>query len=44
MEKFKLEESLLHGGDYNPEQWLDSEEILRKDIEMMKKANINVVS
>lgn len=34
----------LHGGDYNPDQWLDYPEILEKDIEMMKKANINVVS
>ena len=23
---------LLHGGDYNPEQWLHSPEILEKDI------------
>ena len=24
---------MLHGGDYNPEQWLHSPEILEKDIE-----------
>ena len=35
---------LLHGGDYNPEQWLDSPEILKKDIEYFKKAKINEVS
>lgn len=35
---------LLHGGDYNPEQWLDSPEILEKDIEYFKKADINEVS
>ena len=23
----------LHGGDYNPEQWLDRPDILKKDIE-----------
>ena len=35
---------MLHGGDYNPEQWLDSPEILEKDIEYFKKAHINEVS
>lgn len=35
---------LLHGGDYNPEQWLDSPEILEKDLELFLKANINVVT
>lgn len=34
----------LHGGDYNPEQWLDYPEILEKDIEYFKKAHINTVS
>ena len=28
---------LLHGGDYNPEQWLDRPDILAQDIELMKK-------
>lgn len=36
--------TLLHGADYNPEQWLDRPDILEKDIELMKKANCNVVS
>lgn len=31
----------LHGGDYNPEQWLDRPDILEEDIRMMKKAGIN---
>lgn len=35
---------LLHGGDYNPEQWLDSPEFLEKDIAYFKKADINEVS
>jgi len=35
---------LLHGGDYNPEQWLDRPDILEKDIELMKKAKVNVVT
>lgn len=37
-------ERFLHGGDYNPEQWLDMPEILEKDIEFFKKAHINSVS
>lgn len=32
---------ILHGGDYNPEQWLDRPDILKKDIEYMKQAGIN---
>lgn len=35
---------LLHGGDYNPDQWLDYPEVLQRDIELMKEANINCVS
>lgn len=34
----------LHGGDYNPDQWLDNLEILDRDIMLMKKANVNCVS
>ena len=35
---------LLHGADYNPDQWLDYPEILKEDIEMMKKSNTNAFS
>ena len=35
---------LLHGGDYNPEQWLDRPDILAQDIELMKKAHVNTVT
>ena len=34
----------LHGGDYNPDQWLDRPDILDRDVEMMKKAHVNTVS
>ncbi len=34
----------LHGGDYNPDQWLDRPDVLREDIRMMKKARVNCVS
>ncbi len=37
-------DKMLHGGDYNPDQWLNYPEILEKDIEYMKKANVNAVS
>lgn len=35
---------LRYGADYNPDQWLDRPDILVQDIELMKKAKINVVS
>ncbi|WP_334075332.1 beta-galactosidase [Paenibacillus sp. A14] len=37
-------ERLLHGADYNPEQWLKHPEVLKQDIEYMKKAGCNVMS
>lgn len=37
-------EPLIHGGDYNPEQWLEYPEILEQDIAWLKKAHINEVS
>lgn len=47
MEKKKLFPQIggiLHGGDYNPEQWLDCPDILEKDIKLMKEAGINSVT
>lgn len=35
---------ILHGGDYNPEQWLDQPEVLEEDIRLFRKAHINCVS
>ena len=35
---------MLHGCDYNPEQWLSRPDILAQDIEQMKQAHINCVS
>lgn len=35
---------MLHGGDYNPEQWLDRPDILDEDIRLMKQAHINCVT
>lgn len=35
---------ILHGGDYNPDQWLDTPEILAEDMRLMKLANCNEMS
>ena len=36
---------LLHGGDYNPEQWISQKEtIWKQDMEYAKKADINTLS
>lgn len=39
-----LHQQFLHGGDYNPDQWLDRPDILEEDIRQMKRAGVNVVS
>lgn len=43
MEKYYFNH-LIHGGDYNPEQWLYDPSILETDIEYFKKAHINEAS
>lgn len=35
---------MLHGADYNPEQWADYPEVLEEDIRLMKQAKCNVMS
>lgn len=35
---------LLHGGDYNPDQWLDYPEVLEQDVQLMKDAKTNTFS
>lgn len=42
--KYNNEQRLLHGGDYNPDQWLNYPEILADDIELMQKAHTNTFS
>ena len=34
----------LHGGDYNPDQWLDRPDVLDRDVELMHEAHVNCVS
>lgn len=36
--------ALMHGADYNPEQWENYPDIVDKDIAMMKQAKCNVMS
>lgn len=37
-------QGLIHGGDYNPEQWLHMPEVLAEDIRLMKLAGCNAMS
>ena len=39
-----LHQRFLHGGDYNPDQWLDRPDILAEDVVQMKRAHINAVT
>lgn len=36
--------TLIHGADYNPDQWLRYPEVLKKDIQLLKEAHMNSVS
>jgi len=35
---------ILHGGDYNPEQWQNTSEIWDEDIRLMKEAGVNTAT
>jgi beta-galactosidase len=35
---------ILHGGDYNPDQWLEMPEVLEEDVRLMKLARCNTFS
>lgn len=35
---------ILHGADYNPDQWYDMHDVINEDIRMMKLSNCNVVA
>lgn len=41
---YNVDQQLLHGGDYNPDQWLDYPEILNQDLDYMQEAHINTVT
>ncbi len=44
MTNYFFDQRFLHGGDYNPDQWLDYPEILKKDLAYMQKAHVNTVT
>lgn len=44
MERELKVNKLLHGGDYNPDQWLKYPEVLKEDVRLMKLAHCNTVS
>lgn len=44
MTRFDEEPRLLHGGDYNPDQWLKRPDILADDVAMMPQAHVNTVT
>ena len=35
---------ILHGGDYNPDQWLETPEIIDRDFELMEQSGCNTFS
>ncbi len=39
--KHKFMDFIAHGGDYNPDQWIDTPEIWDEDIRLMKLSNVN---
>lgn len=44
MNKLEKVEGFLHGGDYNPDQWLKRPDILQQDYQLMDQAHINTVT
>ncbi len=42
--RFQDNKEMLHGGDYNADQWRDRPDILAEDIRLMKKAGVNTVT
>src|SRR5574341_2042041 len=41
---YQEEKRLLHGGDYNPDQWLAYPDILAQDMALMQASKVNTVS
>ncbi len=42
--KTKFLDFIAHGGDYNPDQWIDTPEIWDEDIRLMKLSHVNCVT
>lgn len=44
MNRYEEQDYFFHGGDYNPDQWLDYPDILAEDLKLMRQANTNTFS
>ena len=44
MVRYDKDTRFLHGGDYNPDQWLDTPQILEDDVQLMRQASVNTVT
>ena len=42
--EYKSQGKIIYGGDYNPDQWMDTPEIWDEDMRLMKLAHINSAS
>lgn len=42
--QYKALEHIVHGGDYNPDQWIRNKEIWQEDVRLMKLAHVNSVT
>jgi len=40
----KTTQQLIHGGDYNPEQWLNYPDVIDRDFELFQKARLTAVT
>lgn len=44
VEEQYMQHRILHGAEYNPDQWLDDPEVLEQDIALMREARIDTVT
>lgn len=44
MKIFPVDDKILFGGDYNPEQWKDRPDVIEEDISIFHKLGINIVT
>ena len=42
--QYKALDHIVHGGDYNPDQWIRNKEIWQEDVRLMKLAHVNSVT
>ncbi|WP_314066590.1 beta-galactosidase [uncultured Vagococcus sp.] len=44
MNRYEQQDYFFHGGDYNPDQWLDYPDVLADDLKLMREGNTNTFS